>query len=85
MSLKIGNVQQLNDFIATVNECKGQVWLESQEGDRFNLKSIFSQYIAYGRLLSERGDALELFCSESADEDLFYRYFDRHQEVIAGE
>lgn len=50
-----------NDFVATVNDCKGQVWLESPEGDRYNLKSVFSQYIALGKLLEERGDYLELF------------------------
>lgn len=79
--MKIGNLPQLNDFISTVNECRGQVWLESTEGDRFNLKSTLSQYIAYGRLLSEHGDLLELFCSDPDDEQRFYEFFGRHPEL----
>ena len=79
--MKIGNVSQLNDFIAAVNECKGQVWLESSDGDRFNLKSTFSQYIAFGRLFSEQGDYLELFCSNKEDELIFFDYFKKHPAV----
>lgn len=80
--MKIGNVKQLNDFELVVNECVGQVWLESPEGDRFNLKSVFSKYISYGRLLSECGDYLELFCSDKDDEQRFFKYFERHPDVI---
>lgn len=79
--MKIKNLKQLNDFIAAVNDCKGQVWLESTEGDRYNLKSQFSQYIALGALLSERGDWLELFCSDKEDERLFFKFFREHPET----
>lgn len=81
--MKIRNISQLNDFVAAVNQCQGGVWLESSEGDKFNLKSQFSQYVALGALLSEHGDALELFCTHKDDEQLFYRYFDVHPEVQA--
>ena len=53
--MKIRNLKKLNDFIAVVNECKGTVWLESPNGDKFNLKSIFSQYLALGKLMEENG------------------------------
>lgn len=79
--MKIKNISQLNGFIAAVNECKGQVWLETTEGDKFNLKSTFSQYIAYSALLSERGDYLELFCSNKEDEQNFYEYFRNHPDT----
>lgn len=79
--MKIRNISQLNDFVAAVNQCQGGVWLESSEGDKFNLKSQFSQYVALGALLSEHGDALELFCTHKDDEQLFYRYFAAHPEV----
>lgn len=81
--MKIKSLSQLNDFVATVNDCKGQVWLESPEGDRYNLKSVFSQYIALGKLLEERGDYLELFCSCKDDEKLFFKYFNNHPEIQA--
>lgn len=81
--MKIKNLSQLNDFVAAVNNCKGSVWLESPEDDRYNLKSTFSQYIALGKLLEERGDYLELFCSCSEDEKLFFEFFSNHPEVQA--
>lgn len=80
--MKIGNIRQLNGFIGALNECTGQVWLESPEGDRYNLRSSFNQYIAFGKLLDERGDLLELFCSDKNDERLFLQYFHEHPEVL---
>lgn len=70
--MKIRNVAQLNDFLAALNECKGLVWLESPDGDKYNLKSQFSQYIALGALLSERGDFLDLYCALKDDEKYFF-------------
>lgn len=79
--MKIRNIDQLNDFIAAVNQCQGGVWLESPEGDKYNLKSTFSQYIALGALLTERGENLELFCSHKEDETHFFQFLWEHPEV----
>lgn len=76
--MKIRNLKKLNDFVAVVNECKGAVWLESSNGDKFNLKSIFSQYLALGKLMEEHGEYLELTCSSKEDEELFLSYFKAH-------
>lgn len=81
--MKIRNISQLNDFVAAVNHCQGGVWLESTDGDKFNLKSQFSQYVALGALLSEKGDYLELFCTDREDEKLFYEFLWNHPEVQA--
>ena len=80
--MKIRNITQLNGFIGTLNECTGHVWLESPEGDRYNLRSTLSQYIAYGKLLEERGDYLELFCSNSDDERRFFNFFYENPEIL---
>lgn len=40
--MKIRNLSQLNDFVAAVNDCQGTVWLESPEGDKYNLKSTLN-------------------------------------------
>lgn len=80
--MKIKNLKTLNDFIFNVNRCKGQVWLETPEGDRFNLKSSFSQYVAFGKLLSEHGDSLELFCSDKEDEALFFEFFSANPDSL---
>jgi len=68
--MKLANVTDVQKFIEAVNACQDDVYLKSQEGDVFNLKSSLSQYIAIGRLLEESGDALELFAQTPEDEAL---------------
>ena len=68
--MKLNNITDVQKFIAAVNSCKNDVYLRSQEGDQFNLKSSLSQYIAIGRLLEESGDSLELFAQTREDEAL---------------
>ncbi|MBQ1264080.1 MAG: polya polymerase [Oscillospiraceae bacterium] len=66
--MKIKNIKEVEAFRQVVRECTSDVYLKSQEGDVFNLKSAMSEYIALGRLLSEAGDSLELFASNREDE-----------------
>lgn len=66
--MKIKNINEVEAFRQVVKECTSDVYLKSQEGDVFNLKSAMSEYIALGRLLSEAGDSLELFASNREDE-----------------
>lgn len=80
--MKIRNVEQVNAFMEAVDKCEGEVWLESLEGDKFNLKSTLSQYVAVGALLSEKGESLELFCQKKKDEIHFYHFFQENPEVI---
>ena len=49
--MKLTNIKELDAFSAAIDACKGQVWLESPDGDKYNLKSRFNQYIAFGALL----------------------------------
>ena len=69
--MKLRNISQLNAFITAVDQCQGGVWLESPEGDKYNLRSQFSQYLALGALLTEQGSRLELYCSHPQDEVFF--------------
>ena len=66
--MKLNNITDVQKFTAAINACKSDVYLRSQEGDQFNLKSSLSQYIAIGRLLEESGDSLELFAQTREDE-----------------
>ena len=68
--MKLQNIHEVEDFRKVIHQCKDDVFLKSQEGDVFNLKSAMSEYIALGRLLSEQGDSLELFASNHEDEGL---------------
>ena len=78
--MKIHNISKLNDFMAILYQCKGGVWLSTPEGDRYNLKSTFNQYLALDLLLAERGDFLELECSHNEDEALFAEYLKNHPD-----
>lgn len=66
--MKLNNIKDVQKFLAAVNSCENDVYLKSQEGDVFNLKSSLSQYIAVGRLIEESGDDLELFARTREDE-----------------
>ena len=82
--MKLQNIHEVEDFRKVIHQCKDDVFLKSQEGDVFNLKSAMSEYIALGRLLSEQGDSLELFASNHEDEGLllsFLAKLDEENEV----
>ena len=66
--MKLKNIKDVQNFMAAVNACENDVFLKSQQGDVFNLKSSLSQYIAIGRLIEESGDDLELFAQTREDE-----------------
>lgn len=72
--MKLQNIHEVEEFRNVVHQCKGRVYLESQDGDIFNLKSAMSEYIALGRLLSEQGDSLELFADSKDDEALLLNF-----------
>lgn len=79
--MRFTNATEVNDFISTVKDCKGSVWLESPLGDKFVLNSEFSRYIAMAALLEDKGEQLELFCQMEEDRQKFYKYFKEHPEV----
>ena len=72
--MKLQNIHEVEDFRKVIHQCKNNVYLKSQEGDVFNLKSAMSEYIALGRLLSEQGDSLELFADSREDEALLLKF-----------
>lgn len=79
--MKFKKAIDVNDFLRTVENCEGEVWLESVSGDKYVLKSVFSRYIAMSALLSEQGDNLELYCQLPEDRVKFYKYFYEHPDV----
>lgn len=80
--MKLANIKEVNDFLKTVDECTGSVWLESTDGDKINLKSKLSQYVAITALISCEADKLELFCSKHEDEERFFKFFRENPEVL---
>ena len=78
--MKLKNIHEVEQFRNVIHQCKDDVFLKSQEGDIFNLKSAMSEYIALGRLLSEQGDSLELFASNREDEGLLLNFLGKLDE-----
>ncbi|MBR0451986.1 MAG: polya polymerase [Oscillospiraceae bacterium] len=80
--MKFTTYDEIRDFLDTVETCKNDVYLQSQYGDVYNLKSRLSQYLGIAALLSEHGDELELFCANKEDEPKLLRYLSTHSEVL---
>ena len=72
--MKLKNMQDVEAFKAAIAQCKGDVWLESTDGDRFNLKSTFSQYLAIGKLIEDFSEELELYAANANDEFILIEF-----------
>ncbi len=72
--IKLHNVN-FDDLIKTIDECKGDVYLETTDGDVLNLKSKLCQMIGISTILrnSEVSEA-KLRCTNSDDETLLFRF-----------
>ena len=79
--MKLSDIGEVKDFLAVVNRCQGDVWLQSTEGDKINLKSSLSQYVAVAELIKDEGKNLELFCSLPIDEAKFFVLFSEHPDI----
>lgn len=63
------------DLIKAVNNCKGDVYLETEEGDVLNLKSKLCQLIGLSTILahSEVTEA-SIRCTDPEDETALFRF-----------
>ena len=80
--MKIKNIKNVETFLAVVNECKGEVTLTSVYGDKYNLKSALTQYVAVAALLGDHGEELELWCTDKDDDKKFLKMFNEHPEML---
>ncbi len=62
-------------FIEAVEQCKGNVWLVTDEGDRLNLKSRFCQLLGLAKIV-EGGmvNEAKIICDDPADDSLLFRF-----------
>lgn len=70
-----------NDFIKLIDQCKGDVFLETADGDVLNLKSKLCQIIGIANILkgAEISEA-RIRCTNPEDETLLFR-FNLYKEV----
>lgn len=69
------------DFIKTLDACKGDVYLETSEGDCLNLKSKLCQMMGVANIL--KGAIINeatIRCTNPDDETLLFR-FNHYKEV----
>ena len=78
--MKLRTITDVEAFRTAINSCAGSVWLESAMGDKFDLKSIFSQYIAIGRLLEDHNEELEIFASDAKDRAILVNFMNSTKE-----
>ena len=65
----------LKKFMEAIDQCKGNVFLVTEDGDRLNLKSKLSQFIGITRLV-EGGvvGTAKVVCENPEDESLLFRF-----------
>ena len=66
--MKVMNIKDIDAFFKVIDSCKGTVELVTGEGDRLNLKSKLSQYVALANVFSDGTiDELEIVAHEHED------------------
>ena len=72
--LEIHNID-VKEFIAALDQCKGDVFLETSEGDVLNLKSKLCQIAGLANILSGAVIAeATIRCTNPDDERLLFRF-----------
>lgn len=74
--MKIYNVENPEKFLEVIKQCQGTVELISQEGDRLNLKSELTKYLAISKLFADNTliNNMELVASDPDDVKFLMQY-----------
>ncbi|MGI6665564.1 MAG: polya polymerase [Christensenellaceae bacterium] len=76
--MKVKNITEPKKFFEVLSQAKGTVELVTSEGDRLNLKSKLSQYIALTQMFKDAEiDEIEIIVSEPEDMGLLLDYLIR--------
>ena len=63
------------DFINAIDKCKGDVYLETKEGDVLNLKSKLCQMIGLSTILKNTEvEEATVRCTNQEDETMLFRF-----------
>ena len=73
--MKVQNIKDVNKFFDVIAQCEGKVELLTNEGDRLNLKSQLTKYVAIANFFSDGTvKELELVAYEPKDIDRLVNY-----------
>lgn len=50
--MKLKNIENIDSFFQAVDNCNGNVYLVTNQGDTLNLKSQLCKYIAFAEILN---------------------------------
>lgn len=66
--MKVKNVKDVDKLFKVIDACKGRVELVTNEGDRLNLKSKLTQYVALANVFADKTiGEMELIAHEPED------------------
>ena len=68
--MKFRHISDIDGFFNAVGQCKGRVELVTDEGDRLNLKSKLTQYLAMAKVFSQGNAIPEMDIIASEKEDM---------------
>lgn len=72
--LKLHNID-FDEFIKAVDNCKGNVYLETDDGDSLNLKSKLCQMLGLSAIFSSAEVAeATIRCENEEDESMLFRF-----------
>ncbi len=73
--MKVMNIDDPEKFFEVINKCKGTVELVTAEGDRLNLKSQLTKYVALTKLFADNMiPEMEIVAHEPEDVNLLLEY-----------
>ncbi len=74
--MKLYNIDNVDEFMKVVEQCKGTVELVSKEGDRLNLKSQLTKFVTVTELFHNKAliNELDLVAYEKEDIELLLKY-----------
>ena len=72
--IQLHNVD-FDDFIKAIDECKGDVYLETSDGDSLNLKSRLCQMLGLSTILANTEvEEAWVRCTNKDDETMLFRF-----------
>ena len=73
--MKVENIVNIDDFFGVIDRCTGRVELVTNDGDRLNLKSTLTRYVALAKVFSDgKIDCLEIIAHEYEDAKAIMKY-----------
>ncbi|MBQ9354374.1 MAG: hypothetical protein IJT84_01670 [Clostridia bacterium] len=73
-NIELHNID-FEEFIKAIDSCKGDVYLETEEGDILNLKSKLCQMIGLATILSNTEiNVAKIRCTNQEDETMLFRF-----------